>query len=591
MDDRFYVPFEPGIGAKRVWTPKVAVAKRVERAPDASAVGTPEADAWFESPAIANLNSLSTRKPAAIATRVAVFHDAKHLFVAVECVEPEMSRTRRLVPKDAPKGEVVVVPGSMPRTLACDDHVTLFLDQRHDKTTYYDLALSITGAARAHRSSAPMGWTALPAKDWIELEGLRWEHAVAERPDRWRAAFRVDLTSIGVDPARQPTVGFNVVRGRNVDVLRYQSWADVVHPEAVPGLALGDLYLGERGATVRTIDWGTLEYGANRVTLTVAGGAAAREVELKVTVADTEGKYSAMTRSGAVKLPAGGTAQVRAAFDVPFNLGGVLATLELSDPSSGGILYRATFPARSHGDLRIAQPYAGAVPTRRDDPSPNDPHFHENKVRFVVSRLVKFCRRTTAQGAPSDFTLMSEDGKIVFDLMKPGALKRIADWVSTLFTSDNDRIAAVALLTNDDWVTVHAAPRTGMQWQLTPLSMLRLGGGHCYSRAVIGAGIVRELVDPATGANHEAYPVLVLGHVVTAIRRRGDWTLIDPTFGHFFYNGDNTDLATATELEADPSLVSRVVIGARRLANYAKTAGQIRIETGAIVWPTGAPPA
>jgi hypothetical protein len=590
MDDRVYVPFEPGIGLKRVWTPKVAVAKGMDRVPDASAVGTSEADAWFESPAIANLNSLYTRKPAAVATRAAVFHDAKHLFVAVECIECEMSRTRRLVPKDAAKGEVEVVPGVMPRSLTHDDHVRLFLDPRHDKTTYYDLTLSITGAARAHRSSAPMGWTALPAMDYLELDGLRWEHAVAERADRWRAAFRVDLTSIAVDPVRQPTVGFNVVRGRNVDVLRHDSWADVVHPDAVPGLALGDLYLGERGAAVRTIDWGTIEYGANRVTLTVAG-AKGREVELKVTVTDTEGKYSAATRSGAVKLPAGGTAQVRAAFDIPFHLVGVLATLELSDRAGGELLYRATFPMRSHGDLRIAQPYASAVPTRRDDPSPNDSHFHEKKVRFIVSRLPKFCRRTTAQGALSDFTLMSEDGRIVFDLMKPGALKRIADWVSTLFTSDNDRLAAVALLTNDDWVTVHAAPRAGMQDQLTPLSMLRLGGGHCYSRAVIGAGIVRELVDPATGENHEAYPVLVLGHVVTAVRRQGDWTLIDPTFGHFFHNRDNTDLATATELEADPSLVARVVTGAARLANYAKTAGQVRIETGAVVWPAGAPPA
>ncbi len=590
MDDAFYVPFEPGIGSERVWRPKAARARVVKRVPEAAAVATPEADAWFAEPAIASLNDVRTRKAAGVATRVAALRDAKHLFVAIECLEPEMPRVHRFVPKGAPKGEAVVVPGVMPRVLTTDDHVTLFLDQRHDKTTYYDLALNVNGAARAHRSTAAMGWTVLPGMDYLELEGLRWEHAVWAGKDRWRAAFRVDLAGIGVDPARQPTVGFNVVRGRHIDVLTHQSWADVVSVSAVPGLALGDLYLGDSGVTVRSIDWGALEYGDDTVTLALAGGARDREVELRATVAERDGKYSAATRSRAVRLAAGGKAQARAAFEVPFNLTGLVVTLELADRASGELLYRAAWPLRSHGDLRVGRPHEQAA-KGAPNPAPDDPRFHEKKVRFILSRLPKFRRRTTAQGAPSDFTLESEDGTVVFNLMEPGALRRIGDWISGLFGDDNDRLAAAALFTNDDWVTVHAGPRTPMQDHLTPLSMLRLGGGHCYSRAVIGAGVVREIVEAATGKRHEAWPCLVLGHVITAVRRGGDWVLIDPTFGHFFYNRDNTDLATAAELEADPSLVARVVSGARRAANYAKTAGHVRIETGTIVWPAGAPPA
>jgi len=174
-------------------------------------------------------------------------------------------------------------------------------------------------------------------------------------------------------------------------------------------------------------------------------------------------------------------------------------------------------------------------------------------------------------------------------LMKAGALKRIADWVCSLFAGDDDRLAAAALLTNDDWVTVHALQRVSMQSELTPLSLLRLGGGHCYSRASIGAGIVREIPDPA-GGNHQAWPVLVVGHVVTAVRRGDDYVYIDPTFGHFFYNKANTALATARQLAADESLVARVVKAKDRFANYAALPGHVLIETGTITWPAGAPP-
>ncbi len=108
--------------------------------------------------------------------------------------------------------------------------------------------------------------------------------------------------------------------------------------------------------------------------------------------------------------------------------------------------------------------------------------------------------------------------------------------------------------------------------------------------AAAAAGIVNELPDPATGRNHEAWPTLVLGHVVTSIRRGDDYVFIDPSFGHFFYNRDNTDLATAREMAADVELVTRVVKGSKRLANYARTDTQVRLEEGTVVWPAGAPP-
>jgi hypothetical protein len=124
---------------------------------------------------------------------------------------------------------------------------------------------------------------------------------------------------------------------------------------------------------------------------------------------------------------------------------------------------------------------------------------------------------------------------------------------------------------------------------MTALSALRLGAGHCYSRALGGTGIVNAMTDPRTGKPFEAYPCLVVGHVVTAIRWRDGWTFIDPSFGNFFFNRENTDLATDLELEADHALIERVAVRKGAIANYGRRDVQVRLEEGTVVWPAGAP--
>ena len=594
MDETHYVPFEPGIGAELVTTPVSVAAKRVDKVPDVAEIKTDAADAWFKAPAIENLTSVRARRPADPPTRVVILRDGRHLFFAFECIEPDMDRIHRLVPRDAEKGQVELVPGVMPRTLDYDENVKVLIDYNHDKTVFYGLQVNINGARKGSHYATNMNWTVFPAQNWREMEGLVWESDVVESSRGWRAAIKVDLGSIGLDLDAQPTVGLELVRLRNVDCWQAYSWSDLIHQSHSNAAALGDLYLGDHGVRVQRIDWGDRESGPNRVSLTVSGGREDREMILRVKAEDREGlhgaPYHAETASKPVQLPADGEAVLEADYLLPFDHPRVLITLEAVDAATGEALYRATFPLRDHGDVRVRKPYSRVARGTPRNPTPDDEHFHERKLEWILSRLPKFCRRTTAQGAPSDFTLMSEDGTVVFNLMETGALRKIADWVASLFEEDNDRLIAVALLTNDDWVTVHAGPRVPMQIHLTPLSQLRLGGGHCYSRAAIGAGIVRELADPTTGASHEAWPTLVLGHVITQIRRGDDYVFIDPSFGHFFYNRGNTDLATASELAADHELVTRVVKGDKRLANYMAPAAHVRLDEGTVVWPAGAPP-
>ena len=583
MSEPFYVPFEPGIGVDGVFTPRVAAAKVVAAVPDVADVGSDAADTWFDDPTASDLFSVQTREPSDPPTRVSILRGDRSLFIAFDCVEPDMARLRRAVPAEAANGQITDGEGDFPRSIAYDDHVEVLLDDAHDKTSYIWLQVNVNGAVRAFRIQANMSWTALPVLNWPDLGPLEWASAVAERAGGWRVAVRIDLDSIGVTPD-QPTVGLNLVRCRNVDVWQCNSWADIIHVTRVPGLALGDLYLKPDGPTVRRIDFGRLETGDNRVAVAV-DGPAGQSVRLNVRVGGGEGEMPVETHSAEAAVPGDLTAE----FHLPVDRTGWRVTLEVVDAADGAAVYRATFPLGNHANVLVDHPYSASKQSSAE-PDPTDPDFHDRKLRLVLSRLPKIHRETTAQGAPSDFTLVADDGSVTFNLMAAGALKCIADWITGLYDSDVDRLIAVALLTNDNWVTVHAAARVSMHTHLTPLSQLRLGAGHCYSRAAIGAGIAGELPDAATGESHRAWATLVGGHVIVAIERAGDVTYIDPSFGHFFFNADNTDLATSAELAADHSLVTRVVRGPRRLRNYTHPGRHTRLEPGTIVWPAGAPP-
>ena len=584
MDETLYVQFEPGPGSQRVMTPKTVVIPVVDAAPEVGAVASADADKWFENPAIDNLTHVRTGTPGTPGTSVAMMRDDRYLFVAFHCAEPRMADVQRLVPTGA-KGGLLEIENGMSRSITHDDSVGVYIDGRHERASYHVLTVNVNGARKELLQTTSTDWLAVPPTGWKEMDDLKWESDVFEGEDFWRAAFRIDMKSIEIDPESQPTVGINLVRCRHVDYWVQYSWCDIVHTNMVHALTLGEGYLGDRGVIVRKIDWGDLGYGANELSLTVDSTGLARQLELKVHLDDREGGHCVDTESDAQTITSSGV--LKAPFTMVHNLPACYVTAEVVDSNTGESLYRSRFPIRDHGDIRFGhRSPTGAV----DDPSPDDPDFRRKKIAYILSKLPRFCRRNTTEGAPSDFTLAAKDGSVEFNLMEAGALKKIADWICTLFDSDDDRLVAAAIFTNDDWVTTHAHLRVRMQFHLTPLSTLRLGSGHCYARAQVGAGLCCELPDPLSGKNYEAWPTLVLGHVITSIKRGDDYVFIDPSFGHFFYNEDNTTLATSRELAKDHSLVERAVIGDKRWLNYRRRDAHVRLEMGTIVWPTGAPP-
>lgn len=585
MSQPVYVPFEPGLNAAQSLSMPVLVVRRLDHVPEVAAVSTEQANAWFEVPTLANLISVRDHQPAEPATRVAVLRDSRHLFIAFDCAEPDFAAVRRFVPRDAANGAYKPYADGIARVVEQDDHVAVGLDVAHDHSTVLWLRTNLNGARRIVRSTSVMSWAAVPVCEHeTEPTDLPWDSAVAELPGRWRAAFRVELSALGLDPAAQSTIGLHLSRGRYGDCLRHFASAPTLPEQGANPLAFADLYLDTPDLTVRSLAWAGRAYGPNTLTLSV-DAAQDRQVRALLTLSHSSG-LAHTTESPAVRLPRGAAVEIPLAYHMPHNYEVATLTLELRDAATGRPLYRASYPLANHAHLNTPTPRPANAP----NPRPEEQDFYEKKRNHILSRLPRFVRKNTAQGAPSDFTLVSTDGQIIFNLMQAGAMDEIGRWLDSLFDNAIDRLAAAALFSNQDWITTHCAARVGMHTQLTPLSCLRLGSGHCYSRAVSGTGIVTAMTDPRTGKHFEAYPILVLGHVVVAIRWRDSWTFIDPSFGHFFFNKNNTDLATDVELAADHELIRRVGLSRGRLLNYGRRDTQVRLEEGTVVWPAGAPP-
>lgn len=176
--------------------------------------------------------------------------------------------------------------------------------------------------------------------------------------------------------------------------------------------------------------------------------------------------------------------------------------------SSGELLYRAQLPAERHLGICLDEPYgikSTFVPTGT---------VRDRWLDRVVRGLPRLHRRTTAQGADSDFCLVFEDGALAVNLMCDHAWTALAQIIEECFHSAEDRLVASMALIGQKSVTnlvldpmffnlggahtYHSAHHSLMG----PLSILRFGGGSAVCRAAVLAALLQRVHDPATGRAH-----------------------------------------------------------------------------------------
>lgn len=473
------------------------------------------------------------------------------------------------------------------------DCVEVFLDPAHDHQHYYQFALTGGGYATAFKSSRPldsMRWERKQKSE--ELGQAGWRGEVSADAHGWRALFAIPFAYLGGAPRAGRPWGFNVLRSRRDGRHPVSLW-NHTHCGPHAPWAFGELVCGEAPLVhAEEVDLGEVKLWENRGALylrNLSGAALQGSLRVAVNCREDESERFFENRQPVALSAQGEPQRVPFAYPLdPEDYKWQTLHLELSD-AAGEPLWSASYRfGRGQGILL-------QLDDRRESPAPNplpgDPQFMQKKRRFILCTLPRFARKTTAQGAPSDFTLAAEDGSVSFDLMKPGALQRIADWLYARFDNDTDRLLGANFFVHQTAVMTYANVPTSLSTQLSSLSILRFGSGQCCAFAAALVGLVEKMKCEATGKPYRATRVGIPGHITTVVEFGGKWVHLDPSVGRFYYLRDDRTLASMEDILADPTLAARA---GKYLEEFHRKGSEApdnptfyRPELG--VWPPGAP--
>ena len=556
-----------------------ARAEALDRIPDVAEAC--RRDELFHSPnRISGMRLVHDDSAADPDTVTVAYTDGSRLLILARATESDPAGMRTLLSK---RQHAVRFDGTdMDYNIDKDDCVEFRFDGSCRREEACCFSITPANARRHRRVCCPMNNHALPTNDQLDYSPV-YETATHVETGWWVAALAVELASI--DAAGRPVIGFDVIRRRQRGVRQESGWSEQVSVNSVDPRLFGHLLLSEAATAPIAIDWGPGRFEDNTVAMTLPPGRGSVRVSCEYRPRSSKpapGPLPAGSPATCVtaELREGVPTEVSLPLQVPATAPEGRIALWIRDGDRDGLLYEAQYPNDERGVI-YRHGDASTVPEDTPDPPPQDPDFLRKKRAFICSRLPDFER------SPS-FTLRATDGSVAFDLMRSGALDHLATWIESLFPTETDRLLAAVLLAKGPAFTNHAEPFTSLEYGLTPLSTLRLGAGDCTARATVLAGILSRLRDPQQ-RRYQAYPTLVLGHVITTVRTARGWIPLDPTYGHFYYLHDNRTLATAEELSGDLSgLVDRV--DARRRCEFRYPETHTRFHFGRLVYPEAAPP-
>lgn len=576
---------------------KSFLAEKVSAVPSGPMLEGLIAHKWWDSPlTMAGFVNTHNGAPAAVATRLRVVYDQNCLLAAFIMDEPQMDKTsafvtesgtRRIEFKSTPRGRQ---PDTMiPYVIEKDDAVEFMLDAGHSHRRYVRFFINLAGVHYASEEELVHHWAQVyPTTTFIQAWEKPYSAEVLKGKDFWCAAFRIPWSSLGVDPESAILAGVNARRSRTVG--EWNKHILAFSPDVgACALDFADLYMGQKPLEVSEVDFGFPVFDENSFSVKLTNTSTGR-LDLTCLVKLT-GESTADTTlcqdQAEITLDKGQSGVVRLRYR-PDERETLTQTMAVSiRQPSGKELYRGAYFLSRLSWVMIEDRYDWPGP--QSNPPADDPDFVKKKRSYLLSRLPKFTRATTADGAPSDFTLRSTCGRHEFNLMRSGEAKRIADMLNELFDDADDRLAASCLLAHQRTLSTHMSQQAALHTQISPLSAMRLNAGHCYSRSLVWLAIAQHLKDRQGEAyGDRAHAHLVLGHVVGAIDAGPDDRYVfDPTYGSSFYRWDNKGFATEREIEADLTLADRVLHNRRHRFDFVQF--HRAIPAGQIVWPQGAP--
>jgi len=473
------------------------------------------------------------------------------------------------------------------------DTAEIFIDGSHDHFHFLQFCVMPDGSRKGFNHWKSWGTQRSERRGKTDEVGAdHWSAAVHTGVDHWTVLFTIPFKTLGIGVSEARPIGFNVLRQRCDTPWEHYYW-NFTHRTIQAPFAFGDLYLGAPPRIhVERVDLGELRLWENRGALHIRNlSDAAIDAVLEVAVNTGPKEEHSYHRSRTeVRIPARSSEPFLCPLVFPldqreFKYHHLHLTLEAADATR---LWRGSFRVGyEHGWMvHLDDRREGPIPS---DPAPQDSDFIAKKRAFIQRRIPRFVRKTTAQGAPSDFTLEASDGPVQFNLMRAGALQQMADFIYSRYDTDLDRLLGATMFMHQHAVIAYAHAPSGITAVMSPLSIIRMGNTICSMQAEAMIGLLRKMKCAATGKPYHARAVTFFAHVAAAVEFGGKWVHLDPSLGRFHFLPGNKVLASMEELIANPELARPQSDNLVEMLK--KTAGDLPFYSDAShgIWPPGAP--
>ncbi len=255
---------------------------------------------------------------------------------------------------------------------------------------------------------------------------------------------------------------------------------------------------------------------------------------------------------------------------------------------AGEAIWAAEYPFGFDAGLIVRERYgpSGGEPAPR--PEPSDPSFVDKFRRYVLARLPDYRRRTTREGAPSDFYLADVAGAADLDLSRPGWIEQVAQMLTERFGRWDDALCAAAMWIYHPAVTRHSSSWSRVAGSAAVETIPRLGGCFCGDTARLGAALA-EAIGRRSGEKLRGYTLGLRGHLATLVETPAGRVVIDGMIGLWYHTLDNARLARLEEMRADRRIAERMWYCPRAHGHefFFGTHDQIirRPQPGELVWP------
>jgi hypothetical protein len=223
----------------------------------------------------------------------------------------------------------------------------------------------------------------------------------------------------------------------------------------------------------------------------------------------------------------------------------------------GAALWTGEYPFGFDCGIIVRERFGPRGRALPDRPPASTPDFIDRYREFILARLPDYRRRTTREGAPSDFYLEDMEGGESVDLMADDWLDGVAGMLARRFPDWQDALCAAAMWAQHPCITRHSAAWAPIAEQVAVEDLPRLGGCFCGEVAGLLAALA-EKVGARLGVPLTGYTLGLRGHIVTAVETPIGRVVLDGMLGQGYPTLDNSRLATLEEMRKVETIVRRL---------------------------------